>query len=163
MKDANVILGVSNNASLEEIKHAYTMRVRIVHPDRFEQGSTDWKVANDMLRELNEAYDWLRKFRTVEEHIDRINLVKWEAWSRGRRYGAEKEREPDDDEEKPCVGNEDALAGDYFATLRERYWQNIKERRMERASREHKQHTVFTVTLLSFLVFAGCVALLRLL
>ncbi|MDR3321156.1 MAG: DnaJ domain-containing protein [Synergistaceae bacterium] len=160
MKDANVILGVSYNASLEEIKHAYTMRVRVVHPDRFEQDSSDWRVANEMLRELNEAYEWLRKFRTVEEHIDRVNLVKWEAWSRERRSCPEK-NEGWLTQENP--DGEVVSTGDYFAMLRERYWQNVKDRRRERASREHRQHAVLTVTLLTFLVFAGCVAILHLL
>jgi curved DNA-binding protein CbpA len=162
MKDANVILGVSHNASLEEIKHAYTMRVRIVHPDRFEQGSSDWQVANEMLRELNEAYEWLRKFRTVEAHIDRVNLIKWEAWSRERRSGTERTDGLFDESETGAEAG-GAFTGDYFELLRERYWQNVKERRIEKTSREHRQHAVLTVTLLTFIVFAGCIAIIRLL
>lgn len=60
MKDYYLILGVNKKASAEEIKKAYAHRVRIVHPDRFEIGSDDWKNANEMLQEMNEAYACLK-------------------------------------------------------------------------------------------------------
>jgi len=58
MKDYYSILGIQRNATAKEIKAAYIKRVRIVHPDRFDRDkqADDWKQANEMLRDLNEAY-----------------------------------------------------------------------------------------------------------
>lgn len=56
------LLGVSQDASVEQIKLSYKKRARIVHPDRFDKESQpdDWNLANEMLRDLNEAYAVLR-------------------------------------------------------------------------------------------------------
>lgn len=61
MKNAHAVLGVPPDASLGEIKQAYIKRTRIVHPDRFDPETEDWRNANNMLRELNEAYAYLKK------------------------------------------------------------------------------------------------------
>lgn len=59
MKDYYSILGVSKNASAEEIRIAYINRSRILHPDRFDpqKQSKEWQLANEMMKELNEAYN----------------------------------------------------------------------------------------------------------
>jgi hypothetical protein len=61
-KDLYTILGVAPHATQEEIRAAYLSRARILHPDRFnyKQQPQEWKKANDMLSELNEAYALLR-------------------------------------------------------------------------------------------------------
>ncbi|MDR0647861.1 MAG: J domain-containing protein [Synergistaceae bacterium] len=171
MKDANVILGVPADATLDEIKRAYTMRVRIVHPDRFEQGSTDWKIANDMLRDLNQAYEWLRKFRTVQEQIDRVNI-------RSRRRSARhdagsshesraKEREDAErgqvmDDAQDWHGTDDpesgwTMRGEYFDRMRERYRQTIRTKRKENANREHLKN-ILTAAGLSLAAAAAAYA-----
>ena len=55
------LLGVSKSADSEDIRKAYLIRTRVVHPDRFNraQQAAEWLQANDMLRELNGAYEVL--------------------------------------------------------------------------------------------------------
>ena len=56
------ILGVSSNATPEEIRQAYVLRSKVMHPDRFDQASQpkEWKLANELLQELNRANAVLR-------------------------------------------------------------------------------------------------------
>ena len=54
------VLGVSENASFEEIRRAYLALVKKYHPDKYTD--TDLKdLANEKLKEVNEAYDQLTK------------------------------------------------------------------------------------------------------
>jgi hypothetical protein len=62
MKSFYDILGVSKFASDVEIKKAYILRSKMMHPDRFNQTSqkAEWDMANEMLKELNHAYGVLK-------------------------------------------------------------------------------------------------------
>ena len=62
MKSFYDILGVSKFASDVEIKKAYILRSKMMHPDRFNQTSqkAEWDMANEMLKELNLAYGVLK-------------------------------------------------------------------------------------------------------
>lgn len=75
-KDFYSILGVDANASAEAIRNAYLSRTRVIHPDRFdsERQSQDWKKANEMLVELNEAYTVLRDRESKEEY-DQLHTI----------------------------------------------------------------------------------------
>jgi hypothetical protein len=55
------VLGVTTTATQNEIRQAYLMRARVLHPDRFDRSSqpNEWAKANEMLQELNAAYDLL--------------------------------------------------------------------------------------------------------
>jgi len=57
-RDLYDLLGVPKSADSEDIRKAYLIRTQVVHPDRFNraQQAAEWLQANDMLRELNEAY-----------------------------------------------------------------------------------------------------------
>src|SRR5580692_1576409 len=57
-----MILGVSVDASADEIRRAYLVRAKMQHPDLFNPLTQpeEWKRANERLRELNEAYAQLR-------------------------------------------------------------------------------------------------------
>lgn len=59
------VLGVSENASEEEIKRAYKKLVKKYHPDRY-QNNPLADLAEEKLQEVNEAYDMLMK---KQEHI----------------------------------------------------------------------------------------------
>jgi curved DNA-binding protein CbpA len=52
------ILGVSDNATSEEIRNAYIIRSKMFHPDRFDRSAevNEWNLANEMLKELNQAF-----------------------------------------------------------------------------------------------------------
>lgn len=57
-KDYYLVLGIESNSTFEEIRSAYISRTRVIHPDRFDQKAqpVEWRLANDMLAEMNEAY-----------------------------------------------------------------------------------------------------------
>ena len=56
------VLGVSENASDEEIKKAYKELVKKYHPDKYQNNPlTD--LAEEKLQEINEAYEMLMKGR----------------------------------------------------------------------------------------------------
>jgi len=65
-KDYYSVLGVEPTASHDQIDAAYRARVRISHPDRFDKDSQpeEWDIANEILRDLNAAYEILREAQT---------------------------------------------------------------------------------------------------
>ncbi len=54
------VLGVSENASQEEIRHAYLELVKKYHPDKYTDNPLK-DLANEKLKEINQAYDLLQK------------------------------------------------------------------------------------------------------
>lgn len=66
IKKYSEVLGVSENASLSEIKKAYRKQVKEYHPDRLnsENVPPDYiEFANKKIREINEAYEYLEKVK----------------------------------------------------------------------------------------------------
>jgi formylglycine-generating enzyme required for sulfatase activity/DnaJ-domain-containing protein 1 len=63
-------LGVPPSASAAEIKKAFILRTKMMHPDRFSQTKqrAEWELANEMLKELNVAYDALKDPRSRREY-----------------------------------------------------------------------------------------------
>lgn len=85
------VLGVSENASEEEIKKAYKELVKKYHPDKY-QNNPLADLAEEKLQEINEAYDILMKgrnsgsgysgysggsadYQAVRRYIDAGNLI----------------------------------------------------------------------------------------
>jgi curved DNA-binding protein CbpA len=66
------LLGVPRNATPEQIRQAYILRSKMLHPDRFDQTKqqAEWALANEMLKELNHAYGILRASAS-RAHYDR--------------------------------------------------------------------------------------------
>ncbi len=63
MRDPYSILGVSRDASDEEIKKAYRTLARKYHPDNY-AGTNLADVAEEKMKEINEAYDAIQKMRS---------------------------------------------------------------------------------------------------
>lgn len=62
MKDPYTVLGVSRDASDEEIKKAYRQLARKYHPDNYADSALA-DVAEEKMKEINEAYDSIQKMR----------------------------------------------------------------------------------------------------
>lgn len=58
MKNPYEVLGIKEGASEEEIKRAYREQVKKYHPDQYQDNPLS-KLAEDKLREVNEAYEYL--------------------------------------------------------------------------------------------------------
>lgn len=63
MNDPYSILGVSQNASDDEIKKAYRELVRKYHPDNYHNNPLS-DLAQEKMKEINEAYDIITKNRS---------------------------------------------------------------------------------------------------
>jgi hypothetical protein len=60
------VLGVPRDATFEQLRKAYVLRSKMLHPDRFDQTTqrAEWELANEILKELNHAYGVLRDPKT---------------------------------------------------------------------------------------------------
>lgn len=56
------ILGVPRNATSEQVRRAYLLKVKEIHPDNFDQVKqrARWELANEQLKEINQAYTILK-------------------------------------------------------------------------------------------------------
>jgi curved DNA-binding protein CbpA len=78
MKDYYTVLGIATNATPEEIRAAYIDRSRILHPDRFDpkKQPKEWNLANEMMKEINEAYNVLKDAKSRAEYDASLNAGK---------------------------------------------------------------------------------------
>lgn len=63
MKDPYVVLGVSPNATDDEIKKAYRELARKYHPDNYGDDNPLKELAEDKMQEINAAYEEIQKMR----------------------------------------------------------------------------------------------------
>lgn len=75
MKDPYEVLGVPHGASEEEIKKAYKELVRKYHPDRYTDNPLA-DLAQEKMKEINEAYDALTKGGTSTQHTTARNTYQ---------------------------------------------------------------------------------------
>lgn len=64
------ILGVPRDATPDQIRRAYLLKVKEIHPDNFDQvkDRARWEQANEQLKALNEAYSILKNQDTRAQH-----------------------------------------------------------------------------------------------
>lgn len=94
MSDPYKILGVGRDATEEEIKNAYRTLARKYHPDNFANDETARSMAEEKMKEINEAYDAIQnakksgnsgyssdnssnraKYNTIRQHINARRIV----------------------------------------------------------------------------------------
>ena len=63
MKDPYIVLGVSKNATDDEIKTAYRNLARKFHPDNYADDNPLKELANEKMQEINSAYDEIQRMR----------------------------------------------------------------------------------------------------
>ncbi len=61
MKDPYTVLGVSRNATDEEIKKAYRALAKKYHPDNYDDSNPLKELASEKMKEINEAYDAIQR------------------------------------------------------------------------------------------------------
>ncbi len=67
MKDPYKVLGVSRDATDEEIKKAYRELARKYHPDNYASNPDLADLVNDKMKEVNEAYDEIQRMRSGQK------------------------------------------------------------------------------------------------
>ena len=81
MKDPYKILGVSKNASDEEIKKVYRELVKKYHPDNYDASNPLRDLANEKMQEVNEAYDEIQRLRMSSSSSSDFNYSYDNAYS----------------------------------------------------------------------------------
>lgn len=64
-QDPYQVLGISRNASDEEVKSAYRALARKYHPDNYSADNPLADLATEKMKEINEAYDTIQKMRSA--------------------------------------------------------------------------------------------------
>jgi|GEM_PF-3466270 hypothetical protein len=77
-------LGVSPGASAKELRRAYLRLVKRWHPDQFAGESRSHFIAQEKLKEINEAYTFLKEYRPGQTHVPYGDGYSWPSgYSRG--------------------------------------------------------------------------------
>ena len=64
MKDPYSVLGVSPNATDDEVKKAYRELARKYHPDNYQKDPALAELAGEKMKEINEAYERIQNMRS---------------------------------------------------------------------------------------------------
>lgn len=77
MRNPYEVLGIKEGASEDEIKKAYREQVKKYHPDQYQDNPLS-QLAEEKLREVNEAYDYLMKNPSSRNRSDYTNNSSWQ-------------------------------------------------------------------------------------
>ncbi len=81
------VLGVSTNATDEEVKKAYRALVKKYHPDQY-KGTAFEAEANEKLKQINEAYDMIKNGKTSQNnYYTQQNNTSGNQYSYNYSYG----------------------------------------------------------------------------
>jgi curved DNA-binding protein CbpA len=137
------LLGIPRTADSEDIRLAYLLRMRVVHPDRFDRAGqpAEWLQANSMLRELNEAYEILSDPPKRARYDSGIRQAGSQPPQPSHEADASKRADPESSDSAPRENgpgpNDDAVAG--FLQLCHRIrltcWQQIQTGSGDRTAR----------------------------
>ncbi|MBQ2840806.1 MAG: DnaJ domain-containing protein [Oscillospiraceae bacterium] len=86
MKDPYSVLGVSSNASTDEVKRAYRELAKKYHPDNYINNPLA-DLAEEKMKEINEAYDAIIKGRTSSSSYGGNTSSSYSNYS-GSKYAA---------------------------------------------------------------------------
>ena len=86
MKDPYSVLGVSPDASDEQIKTAYRELARKYHPDNYTDDNPLKELAEEKMQEINAAYDEISKMRAGKKRGDK-NKKNRDSEYTGSAYG----------------------------------------------------------------------------
>lgn len=73
-------LGLQPGASTKDVRRAYLQLVKQWHPDRFQQNSRKEFLAQEKLKEINEAYSFLKDYRPGQTWTGDPGEY-WQQWS----------------------------------------------------------------------------------
>ena len=90
--DPYKVLGIDRTATDEEVKKAYRELARKYHPDNYVNTPLA-DLAEEKMKEINEAYDTIQKQRKAGEEARRAYETGTGAGAGGRAYGEERFRE----------------------------------------------------------------------
>lgn len=83
MRNPYEVLGIKEGASEEEVKKAYRELVKKYHPDQYQDNPLS-KLAEDKLREINGAYDYILKNNKSDSANSRGSSGGWSGWSKNK-------------------------------------------------------------------------------
>jgi hypothetical protein len=130
-------LGVSQAATSEQIREAYLVRSKMFHPDRFDQSrqATEWCLANEMLKELNQAYNVLRDPRSRSAYDSTLKAAQPPPIQRTNRPA------PSPQEQKRQPPSDLGILSSGFARFSD-LPQSSRDKLTQRASRKNNQQYI---------------------